>query len=204
MNLMEFPQAGQDFQNCLTNSYELNYQRGIGLGIFGMGSIMLDGGNFQKAEELFLQAIPILQGVQADEVGWCLALLVYTMRQMGQTTRVWQYACQGLELAIRAHVYHTAAMIILVIAALLVDEGEVERAIELHTLATRYPLIKSSPWFHNMAGQYVDAAATNLPSQVVAAARGRGQQRDLFSTAEELLEELSGKIGDDKTGQYLH
>jgi len=190
-NLMDFNQASLDFQNCLSSSYELNYQRGIGLAIYGMGGISLNDGNYNQAEELYLQALCILNGVQEDEAGWCLALLVYTMRLMGDSARGWKYAYQGLELARSAHVYHSAAMTILGIAALLADKGEVERAIEFHALVMKYPLFKNSAWFHVIAGQSVETASANLPPDVVQAARERGAERELFATVEGLLMELS-------------
>jgi len=77
------------------------------------------------------------------------------------------------------------------IALLLADRGEVERAVELYALASRYPRVANSRWFEDVAGNHIAAAAT-LPPKVVAAAQARGRARDLDATVAELLAELGG------------
>ena len=50
------------------------------------------------------------------------------------------------------------------IALLLADEGQVERAVELYALASRYPFVANSRWFEDVAGSQITAAvAANLP-----------------------------------------
>jgi hypothetical protein len=70
--------------------------------------------------------------------------------------------------------------------------GNSERAVELYALASRYPFVANSPWFENVAGRHVAAAAASLPPDVVAAAQERGRARDLEATVAELLAELEG------------
>jgi tetratricopeptide (TPR) repeat protein len=110
--LLELAPARQDLQTGVFASYQQKYLRGIGGGMYGLGCISLSEGDLQKAEELFLQAIPILRDVQADEEGWCVALLVFTMRGMNQPQRAWQYARQALEIGLKAHVFLTVAVTI--------------------------------------------------------------------------------------------
>ena len=76
------------------------------------------------------------------------------------------------------------------LSLLLADEGDVERAIELYAPASRYPFVSSSRWFEDVAGREIASAAATLPAEQRAAARQRGQARDLAATAEELLTEL--------------
>jgi len=73
------------------------------------------------------------------------------------------------------------------VALLLADEDEVEWAVELYALASRYPYVANSRWFEDVAGKHIAAAATTLPLEVVAAARKRGQARYLEATLIELL-----------------
>ena len=82
--------------------------------------------------------------------------------------------------------------------ALLLLDGEralwqrdVERAVELYALVSRYPHVANSRWFEDVAGREIRAAAEGLPSEVVAAAQERGRARDLWATVEELLGELA-------------
>ena len=70
---------------------------------------------------------------------------------------------------------------------LLVDQENVEIAVELYAPATRFPLVRNSQWFEDVAGRHIAAAAKALPPEVVAAAQARGQARDLWQTVEEIL-----------------
>jgi hypothetical protein len=78
------------------------------------------------------------------------------------------------------------------VALLLADAGEAERAVELYALASRYGMVGNSPFFKDVAGRQIAAAAADLPADVVAAAQARGRARDLQATVLELLEELEG------------
>ena len=77
-----------------------------------------------------------------------------------------------------------------VTARLLACEGQIERAVELYGLASRYPFVANSRWFEDVAGHHLTAAAATLPSAAVTASRERGRARDLIATVEELLSEL--------------
>jgi hypothetical protein len=79
------------------------------------------------------------------------------------------------------------------IALFLAVRGKAERAIELYALATRYPYIANSRWFEDVAGRQVDAAAADLPPDIIATAQARGRARDLDQTLEELLGELGAE-----------
>jgi hypothetical protein len=81
-------------------------------------------------------------------------------------------------------------------ALLLLDEGAPERAVELYALATRYPYVANSHWFEDIAGKEISAAAGALPPELSGAVQERGRARDLWATAEELLEELGGPLSD--------
>jgi hypothetical protein len=66
------------------------------------------------------------------------------------------------------------------------------RAVELYALLYRYPHVANSRWYEDVVGKQITAIAKTLPADVVAAAQERGKTRDLWETAEELLEELEG------------
>jgi uncharacterized protein YyaL (SSP411 family) len=71
------------------------------------------------------------------------------------------------------------------------DEAQIERAVELYALASRYPFVANSRWFGDVAGSQITALAASLPeAAAVTASRERGQARDLEATVEELLSEL--------------
>jgi len=80
-------------------------------------------------------------------------------------------------------------------AALLLDEGQVERAVELYALALQQPFVAHSHWFEDVVGQHIAAGAATLPPEVVAAAQERGRARDLWATVRELAAELAPEDG---------
>jgi hypothetical protein len=76
------------------------------------------------------------------------------------------------------------------LAALLqADDGNHHQAIELYTLACRFPYVANSRWFEHVVGQHIDTAVARLPQEEVAAAQERGRARDLWATATSLVAE---------------
>jgi hypothetical protein len=128
-----------------------------------------------------------------------VALLVFTMRRMGQPQLGWQYACQGLEIGLKAHVFLTTAVTIRGIATLLVDEGQTEHAIELHELTLRYPIIERSPFYRDLSVPVIDQISASLMPEIVEAAKKRGRERDLFATAQELLDQFRVRVAPQAT-----
>ena len=61
------------------------------------------------------------------------------------------------------------------VALLIADLGQVERAVELYALASRFPRVGRSRWFSDVAGTPIDAIAAGLPPEVVAAALSAGR-----------------------------
>ena len=79
-------------------------------------------------------------------------------------------------------------------ALLLADAGQRERAVELYALASRFGFVANSRWYKDVAGKQIAAVAATLPPDVVAAARERGRARDLWATAQQLLEQWGSDI----------
>ena len=124
---------------------------------------------------------------------YALAGLGYAEHKLGQDNRAVQHLGQALSLvtktsAMAAHSLSLHAL--LAIALLLVDRGEVERAVELYALACRYPFVANSRWYEDVAGKHITAAAATMPPEFVAAAQERGRARNLETTMKELLAEL--------------
>lgn len=119
-----------------------------------------------------------------------LASLVYVDRALGNLHQARQRLDKALQVVTKTNVAKVLPLALPAVALLLADQGEKERAIELYTLASRYPYVANSRWFEDVAGRHIAAVAATLPPEVVAAAQERGRARDLWQTAEELLKEL--------------
>jgi tetratricopeptide (TPR) repeat protein len=118
------------------------------------------------------------------------AVLGYAERAGGALGQATQSFCQALRLAAQGRASLPVVIALPGTALLLADRGEVTRAVELYALACRHPFVANSCWFEDVAGRYIAAAMASLPPEEVGAAQERGRGRDLWATAEELLEEL--------------
>jgi hypothetical protein len=67
----------------------------------------------------------------------------------------------------------------------------VESAVELHSLAWRYPAVVNSRWFADTAADHLCDAAAALRPEALAAAQARGRARCLQETVSELCAEFS-------------
>lgn len=126
------------------------------------------------------------------DLGQALAVLGYAAHGSGQLSQARQHLREAMQIAAEVGIFMPRILALPGIALLLADQGEVERAVEIYALASRYPFVANSRWFEDVAGKQIGAAAAMLPSEVVAAAQERGRARDLDVTVAELLVELEG------------
>lgn len=174
---------------------ELDARREIGLAHVILGMAHLGLGDFEQAENWALKSVKQYRDInQQDELSLALAILVYTQLGLDQSQQAGLYLCEILQIGIAIGGVYPILYILFAAALLLVDRGEVEKAIEISALAERYPFVEKSRWFEDIAGREIAAATESLPPKVVAAAQERGRGRDFWETAAELLEELSKQI----------
>jgi hypothetical protein len=119
-----------------------------------------------------------------------LAFLAIALRGLGLIPHARKHLGEALLTATDIWAPLPLPIVLPAIALILVDQGEAERAVEVYALAARYPFVANSRWFEDVVGKHIAAAADSLPLQVVAAARERGQARDLRAAVEGLLDEL--------------
>ena len=153
---------------------------------------------YAEAQGLLRESVAIsreigYQGLQSR----ALASLGYASRGLGQLPQAREQVREALQTAAEigfAETPLTPALALPMLALLLVDEGEKERAVELYTVASRHPFVANSRWMEDIAGKHIAAVATTLPPDVVAASQERGRARDLQATVMELLEELAAQV----------
>ena len=123
-------------------------------------------------------------------MGWALADLAVAVYRLGDLGRARRYLYEALRISTESPRFLLPLWASPpAIALLLADQGEVERAVELYALASRFSLVQSR-WFEDVFGGHIAAAAATLPPDVIAAAQERGRARDLEATVAELLVEL--------------
>jgi hypothetical protein len=125
-------------------------------------------------------------------MGQALAVLGYATRGLGQLPQARQHLSEALQVYAKTGAFFPLMYGLPAAALLLADQGEVERAVELYALASRYLPVANSRWFEDVTGRHIAAVAATLPPEVVAAAQERGRARDLDAAVAELLKELEG------------
>ncbi|MFN2220504.1 MAG: tetratricopeptide repeat protein, partial [Anaerolineae bacterium] len=107
-------------------------------------------------------------------------------QQDGQS---WSRACLGeaLQIGVSVNSFLSTILALSGFALWMARTDEVERAVELWALLSRYPLVSNAPFFQDIVGRFIDAAAVDLPPEMVASARERGMAGDLYAMAKAFL-----------------
>jgi hypothetical protein len=111
--------------------------------------------------------------------------------RIDQPGRARGHLVEALRLSRELDSWVPVALALPAIALLLADGGQIERAVELYAVASRYPYVANSRWFEDVAGREIGALAATLLPEAVASAQERGRERDLWATVERLLAHLS-------------
>ncbi len=184
----EYSQAIAQAKKGLPLAQEADARREIAAANTILGIAYLGQGDIEQAQAWALKSIDQYQEIdQKDELGWVFALMVFVKRDLGQVESAHSYLCQTLEIGIKTHGYFSVLHGLSAAALLFLDQGEIERAVGLYALVTRFPVAANSHWFEDVAGQEIASAAESLTSEIA----GTSRKRDLWKTAEELLEEIS-------------
>jgi DNA-binding SARP family transcriptional activator/predicted ATPase len=197
MELGLYEQAHTQAGKALEVARGMRSWRDIGWTLCVLGSIMLAEGAYTEAQCLLQESITTYRETdKRDELAWALACAGYAARGLGQPAQARRHLCEALRIGAETGAFLPLITALPATALLLADaggtaRGEPECAVELYALASRYQYVAHSRWFEAVAGREIAAAAEALPPEVAAAAQERGRARDLWATAEELLEELT-------------
>ena len=160
--------------------------------LWEIGCAVLIERNFTEAQALFQESIALHQqfgdwGRQHEVV----ISLGFALWGDGQITKAHQCLIDGLRVALDSNFLRAKLEALLLAALLLIEEDNPILALELYTLASRYPIVANSRWYDDVAGQHIIKVVDGLPSAVVDAAKKRGQQRDLEEATQEVLTMMS-------------
>ena len=187
----EYAQAIAQAMKGLPLAKEMDAWHEIGMGYYFLSIAHLGQGDIEQTQTWAFKSIVQWQEIeQRDDLAWALALMVFVERGFGRVDSAESYLDQTLEIGIETRGYIPVLCGLYGAALLLLDKGEIERAVELVAQTSCFPVVANSRWFEDVAGREIAAAAQTLPPEVVAAAQERGRERDLWETAAELLEEL--------------
>jgi predicted ATPase/DNA-binding SARP family transcriptional activator len=191
MHLGRYEEAREQLELVLNLSREAGSPFKVMFALFFLSLVALAKEKYAETQQLAREAIAISRVIeQPEELAGALAILGWTTYKLGNRSDVGRHLAEALQIAVETRSFRPATLILPVLALLLLEQGEPERAVELYALASRHPHVANSRWFEDVAGRHIAAVAETLPPEVVAAAQARGRARDVWQTAEELLAEL--------------
>jgi predicted ATPase/DNA-binding SARP family transcriptional activator len=197
-NLGSYEQARVQYRIALALAQELGFQYGEGMAFFGLGTASMREGTYTEARQLLTQSdVAYQEAGHLSGVGLRTVCSAVVSRALGQPSLARCQLRAALRRASEIGHFTDTVFAVSVMALLLADSGAVERAVEIHALASRYPYVSQSRWWYDCTGRHIAAIAATLPPEVVAAAQERGRARDLWATAGELLGELEATVQDE-------
>jgi predicted ATPase/DNA-binding SARP family transcriptional activator len=190
-------QAAYDLaQIALTEAEAIGLDNHRGQTMRSLGMVETVWGNHAAARLALWESVKIFQSIrQSRLVAYGQAFLAYTFSRTSEIHKAKRTFTDGLIWALEHRSIETITCHLPLAALLCAKAGQPERAIELHTLAWRYPRIAKSRWFYDVAGKELESLAESLPPEAVAAAQERGRALDLFPTGQALVEYFGGEEG---------
>jgi tetratricopeptide (TPR) repeat protein len=186
----QYEAARTQAQKNLSLAREVGRQLEIGQALRLLGSLALAEEAYAEARGRYQESLALFrESGERGELSWSLAEAAYAARGLGDLRQARADLNEALRTASEIGNFAPLLHALPGLALLLADQVEVERAVELYALASRYPFVANSRWFEDVAGKQIAAVAATLPPEVVAAAQERGRARDLWDTAAELVEE---------------
>jgi hypothetical protein len=114
----------------------------------------------------------------------------YCELQRGEHKKAQRYLLEAFKTGRGVIATVTAWMAVSVHAAMQVDSGKFERAVEFITFISRYPLISKSQTLKDIVGPTESVARANLSEGMIVEAQTRGQARNISDTIAEITIEL--------------
>jgi predicted ATPase/DNA-binding SARP family transcriptional activator len=196
MHLGHYQRARAQTMACLARFRETGYCLGIERCCSYLGVAALATEAYAEARQWLQESVSLCREIrQWGHLSQALALSALVDRGLGDLRQARQHLCEALCVAtdVRDHESFAFQMIAVSAAALLLaDEGQLERAVELYAVASRYPVVANSQLMDDLAGRYIASIIAQLPQHAAAAAQALGRARDLKPTVVGFLAELGG------------
>jgi tetratricopeptide (TPR) repeat protein len=191
--LAEYDEARQLFHESLAIFQELGVRRSHTTALIYLGELANVLEQYEEAAQLAQEALTVSKKLDSPGlVVRSLQVLGDATHGLGDLQRAREYFFQALQMAGMVQTVPRTLLTLVGTARLLAAGGEGERAAELLALVVHHPA--SWQWAKDRASPLIAQLQLELPPGVWAAARERGQGRDLESTMAELLLELDSRV----------
>jgi predicted ATPase/DNA-binding SARP family transcriptional activator len=191
LHLGKYEQAYEYGQRGLALHEDIGSYSQIEHARFVQSWVALGTGSLLEAEHLGRQAVT---GSQITEdiwrVGMSTAILGFTLRAVDKGHEARTFLRRSLQISHEFGVYFPLVFGLSVVTLLLVDENQIERAVEIYSHAESHPVVGCSRWWRDAVGHEIAQAGSSLSSSVLEAAKARGRSLDLRETAGSLMDEF--------------
>jgi predicted ATPase/DNA-binding SARP family transcriptional activator len=159
--------------------------------LWRLGEIYLAQGHYAEARQLLDNSVELHRDIRYQaRLRDVLTSTGYCAYARGESHELRLCLVETLQLSVADRGWFTAIRALPLAALYAASRGQIESAVELYALASCAPYIANSPWFEDVAGRHVAAAATSLPAATVASAQQRGRNSDMWQAIGNLLETL--------------
>ncbi|MDQ4078441.1 MAG: tetratricopeptide repeat protein, partial [Chloroflexota bacterium] len=177
---------------------EIADPRQVAWSLYVLGWVLASMGAYAEAEQTLRESMSLYRHYAAEtnepnQLGWSLSLLGYVLWRRGDHHQAQTVLLEVLSLSIRLRDFLPLLTAFVVIALILGQQGEKERAVELYALVSRYPAASENRGWPEAVGQELAVIIATLPPEVAEAARARAEALDLWQTAEALAAELHAR-----------
>lgn len=199
----DFEKARRHADRGRTLSREVNYKRGVALSHWLLGCLLVVGQNDSGAKAMFTQSVAIFREInQQDELAWALAELSQVELRQGNPETAVAHLREAFQIAASLKAFLPLNFALPAAAVLLAWRSQAasgpataqalkEQAVELYTLAARYPTVGRSKYIDGLTGAQIREVAATLPAAVAQAAMDRGRAADLFTAVARLMPQLA-------------
>lgn len=184
--LGEHEEARELLQESLALFKELGDRRGTAYVLNNLGDVAWGLGEYTAVKQLYHEGLAIRREI-GNQFGIAYSLsrlgnVACALQQFEESKHRFQ---EALRIAMDIQAVSLAVGILAGIAALLIAEGEKERALELLLLALHHPAADGET--KDRAERLLSELTPELPRQVIAAAEERAAGKDLAAIVEDML-----------------
>lgn len=188
--LKRYPQAKRNDERLFALCQEIEYPRMLAAGYASLGMAALAEREYLRARDLFQPTLTIYRELdQPDELAAMTGLLGGAYLKIGDLKFAGQCLFEALQVAVKLRAVWAASWVMSWVALFEAERGDLESALEVYSMTENLPIAANSPWYAEVVGEEITAAAGELPPDIITAARERGRELDLWQTAAQLLEE---------------
>ncbi|MCP4539361.1 MAG: tetratricopeptide repeat protein [Chloroflexi bacterium] len=181
-------QARQCYQQGLVVRREIGDQMGIAVSLNNLGGVAHVLGEYEEATELLQESLVIFTETKnLRESAYPLSILGRVARDQGDYDESWTYYQKALKISVEAQNVSKALDVLTEVALLLAKRGEKTRSVELVALVIHHSITQKKT--REDAENILSELESELPSDVAAAARERGQKQELEAVVKNIIGE---------------